>query len=184
LDEADPEVLRDVEAGLESWLAAEVRHDQRRTAGVAALNNILEAAPERTKHGIFQNLVQHDRQLAVRLSPPRQKDIEPPMRQQPAYTFADLVDLDDAAVSAVLHRSNAEVVVLALAGAAPELIERVMRQLPLAEARTLRYALENLGPTRLSDVEQAQQHLADLACRLARDGQLKPGPRKRLSIAV
>ena len=47
LNETDAEILREVERGLESWICNEVRGDSGRTAGMAALLNILEEADPR-----------------------------------------------------------------------------------------------------------------------------------------
>jgi flagellar motor switch protein FliG len=53
--------------------------------------------------------------------------------------------------------------VLALAGADASFVERAMGCLPARQARLLRRALKHLGPTRLSDVQEAQQALSGLA---------------------
>jgi flagellar motor switch protein FliG len=180
LDETDPEILREVEQSLEQWLAEHVRSDRRRSAGMAALSSILEASEHRTQQDILANLARHDRRLAgqLRMQQPTPK---PAARR---WTFDDVAELDDAALIAVLHRSDAEIVVLSLAGAKSALVERVVRQLPLGEGKTLRYALDNLGPTRLSDVEQAQQHLADLANHLEQTGVIERKVRRSLSLAI
>ena len=55
---------------------------------------------------------------------------------------------------------------MALAGASAWFVERVANCLPSRQSRLLRRALKHLGPTRLSDVEDAQQALVDLAVEL------------------
>jgi flagellar motor switch protein FliG len=180
LDEADPEILREVEQSLESWLAEHVRGDRRRSAGMVALSNILQASEQRTQQEILANLARHDRQLAGHL---RMKQI--PGKAAPRrWTFEDVAELDNAALVTLLHRSDAETVVLSLAGAKDELIDRVVHQLPFGEGKTLRYALDNLGPTRLSDVERAQQNLADLASHLEQTGVIERKARRSLSLAI
>ena len=77
--------------------------------------------------------------------------------------FDELVEYDDQRLLAVVEAADADVLVLALAGADAAFAERVMGCLPSRQARLLRRALKHLGPTRLSDVEEAQQTLADLA---------------------
>jgi len=174
LEETDPEILREVERGLESWLGQQARGDHRRTAGLAALTNILDAADPRAKQHILANLARNDRQLAARLKIPL----------QPALSFAELEHLDPASLTVVLHHAARELIVLALAGAANEFAERVFELFPPEETRALREALRNLGPTRLSDVEEAQQELADLARQLELRGDIAPEVRGRLSVAV
>jgi flagellar motor switch protein FliG len=174
LDETDPEVLREVERGLESWLCEQVRGNRRRAAGLTALNNILGAASPRTKQHILSNLARHDRPLSNTTTP----------SPQPALSFAQLEHLNSASLTVVLHHAQAELLVLALAGAGPEFAARVFDMFPAEEAAALRDALRNLGPTRLSDVEQAQQELAELAQQLEMRGEIAPEARGQLSVAV
>ncbi|MBI3838468.1 MAG: hypothetical protein HY288_11115 [Planctomycetia bacterium] len=174
LDETDPEVLREVERGLESWLCEQVRSNRRRTAGLTALHNILGAASPRTKQHILANLSNGDRPLA------NKKTASP----QPSLSFAELEHLNSASLTVVLHHAQPELLVLALAGAGPEFAERVFDLFPAEEAAALRAALRNLGPTRLSDVEQAQQELAELAHQLEARGEIAPEVRGQLSVAV
>ena len=61
---------------------------------------------------------------------------------------------------------------LALAGAPQALVARILGQLPPKAAKQLRRSLDHLGPTRLSDVEEAQQHLAQLALQLEIEGRI------------
>ncbi|HEY2147193.1 MAG TPA: FliG C-terminal domain-containing protein, partial [Pirellulales bacterium] len=65
-------------------------------------------------------------------------------------------------------------IVLALAGANEQWGRRVSRQLPTGQAKALSKALTHLGPTRLADVEDAQQALADLATDLETEGRIQP----------
>jgi flagellar motor switch protein FliG len=174
LEEADPEILREVERGLERWLCERVRGDRRRTAGIAALDGILTAASPQAKQHILANLTRHDRALAARLR----------VAPRPAFTFADLERLDPASLTVVLHHADVELLVLALAGASPEFAERAFELFPADESAALRKALRGLGPTRLTDVEQAQQELAQLAGQLELRGEIAPDRRGRLSVAV
>jgi len=176
LDEADPEILREVEQGLEAWIGQQVRGDQRRAAGLAALNNILGAAPPQTKQHILANLTRHDRQLAAQLKSPN----------FPQMTFAEIEQLDSAALSVVVRQAPRELLVLALAGSGLGFAERVFGLCEPPDAAVLTEALRNLGPTRLSDVEQAQRELAELAIQLEVRGEIitNTGGQGRLSLAV
>ncbi len=171
LDEADPRVVREVERELESWLSQQVRDRRRRAAGLAAVSAILSAATGGTRRSILKNLTRHDRSLAGKLRPDR-------------FLFGDLVQLDDATLVAVLKAADPEVIVLALAGASADLVQRVTRQLPIEQGRSLSKALVHLGPTRLADVEEAQQALADLALDLEAEGRITLPRRNGISIAA
>ena len=62
---------------------------------------------------------------------------------------------------------------LALAGASQNLMDRLLSQLSPAETRQFNRAIESLGPMRLSDVEEAQQRIAELARQLALEGEIE-----------
>jgi flagellar motor switch protein FliG len=160
LEETDPEILREVEGALQSRLSQQVQMQRRRTAGLQAISGILEASGDVVAEQILDNLTVHDQPLAEKLN-------------LPAPTFEDLADLDDAALAAVFQAAQPELAMTALVGAPPELIDRILRGLAAAEAKSVRHKLDHPGPIRLSDVEGARQQLADLARRLARQGRIQ-----------
>lgn len=171
LDEADPETLREVERGLQSRIFEHTRYEQRRRAGVQAVTGILAAADPHVKRRILANLAAHDHELAEQFT-----------RQ--VFEFVDLARASDAALAEVLRAADADLVLLAFADAAPLLLDRVLSLLPAREARRLRQALETLGPTRLSDVAQAQRELARLARRLEAQGRLSLPRGQRPEVAI
>jgi flagellar motor switch protein FliG len=90
----------------------------------------------------------------------------PAARPRIQIHFDDLVRLDSRALAAVLRDVDASVLVLALVGSSDELVDRIAGQMPKRTARAFRRQLRKLGPTRLSDVEEAQQVVARAAARL------------------
>ncbi len=70
LDDADPEVIREVEAQIEFLLSEQLHTHQRRSAGLAAVRAILEAADFDDRQELLSRIQQHDRELASRLAPP------------------------------------------------------------------------------------------------------------------
>jgi flagellar motor switch protein FliG len=174
LDKTDPEILDEIERGMQSWISQQPRSARAPGAGLETLRGILAAADARSKSTILRNLAQHDRRLANKLAGSTRRSI----------TFAELEQFDDVALANVLREAPSEIVLLALAGAGNEFVRRVLALVPAEDSQRLRWQLGNLGPTRLSDVEQAQQELADVARRF---DQVTPGSRderKHLSIAV
>jgi flagellar motor switch protein FliG len=99
-------------------------------------------------------------------------------------TFEDLLQFDDAALRAVFAASDTEVALLALTGAEPRLIARILRKLSPREAAVLRHRLEHPGPLRLRDVEQARFALAAVASRLAHEGAIELPASVRFAAAI
>ncbi len=174
LDDTHPEVLADIERGMQSWMLEQSQALRRRTAGLTTLRGILAASTGRAKQNILHSLAQRDQRLANKLA----------VAPRRTLTFADIQQLDDPTLASLLRQAPEEVVLLALLGAAEPLVPRALDLLPAEQAETLRRRMEHPGPTRLSDVEQAQHELAQLASRIvaSRGGSLSDS--KRLSVAV
>ncbi len=156
LEETDPEILREVERVLQSRLAEQLGM-RRRVAGIQAVAGILDASAGEVAAQILDNLAACDRSLAERL------------RGEP-IPFDDLATLSDAALGAVVESAGSELFLTALVGASPELIDRMVGCLPYGEAEAVRHKLDHPGPIRLSDVEDAQDRIAEQARRLVAKG--------------
>ena len=174
LDDTHPEILGDIESGMQSWMLERSQELRRRTVGLTTLRGILAASTDRAKQNILNSLALRDRRLASKLA----------TTPSPTLTFADVQRLDDATLAGLLRQAPQELLLLALLGAAEPLVPRVMNLLPSEEAQNLRQRMERLGPIRLRDVEQAQHELAQLATRFlaARGANLDES--KHLSVAV
>ncbi len=98
--------------------------------------------------------------------------------------FDDLVRLEDAALARVFRAAEPQIVLLALSGANRELIDRIVRHLPAAAGRKLRQQIATVGPTRLRDIELAQQQLVELAGQMCRDGLIHVPSRRRFTMAA
>ena len=68
LDDTHPEVLADIERGMQSWMLEQSQALRRRTAGLATLRGILAASTDRAKQNILQSLAQRDQRLASKLA--------------------------------------------------------------------------------------------------------------------
>lgn len=158
LDEADPAILRDIEESLERRFRSRVAGD--RTAGVGAVKGILKDAAPQLRRTLLSNIARQDPDLAERLT-------------QPNFGFADLVRLDDASLHELIEETAEDYVATALAGGELPLVRRFLSVLPRHRADRLQRAIDTLGPTRLSDVELAQQELVDGARRLEASGRLE-----------
>jgi flagellar motor switch protein FliG len=152
LEETDADILREVEETLQARLSQQVELQRRRVAGLAAVAGILQAADGRTSIQILDNLAAHDRDLAERLG------------SRP-LAFEELAAADDRLLAAVVERAERDLLLTALIGAAPKLVERITGRFSAAEAERARRQLDHPGPIRLRDVEEAREQIARLAQR-------------------
>ena len=170
LEEADPEILREVGRGLQSRITSQTASEDRHALGLARVARILASSSSKFTHQILTNLEAYDADLAAHLGPRR-------------LDFDDLEQFDDASLATLLKAADPQVAILALAGARGGLVDRVVRNLPPREAKILRRSLDHLGPTRISDVEQAQESLARLADKLEAEGRVSGVRGMALSLA-
>lgn len=102
----------------------------------------------------------------------------------PALVFADLEQSEDAALAQVLHHAHPDTAILALAGASPQFVARILGQLSPREAAQLRRKMQQLSPLRLDDIERAQLQLADVAQHLIAQGMITPPTAARFAVAA
>jgi len=176
LEETDPDVLREIEGVLQTRLAKLVGFPRKRVVGLTAVANILQSADSPVHMQILNNLAVRDPRLAEQLS----AEEDEPETEEP-MDFGELGNLDDATLVAVFQAAEPEVAVMALVGAAPDLVDRLLRRLPAPRASRLRTRLGQPGPLRLSDIAEAQQAIAALAQKSSRR---VPAPSRPRDLAV
>ena len=95
-----------------------------------------------------------------------------PTMAAPAAEFVDLTNLSNDEIALAIAVAEPQLIRLALAGAKPAVVDRVLGLTLVQESKRLRRELERLGPTRLSDVEWAQRQWARQAASIisASDG--------------
>jgi flagellar motor switch protein FliG len=160
LDETDPDVLREVEAALQRRFRSRFPNGARRAAGVGAVRRIMDEASPEVRRQWLTSLATQDPRLAANLT-------------QPTFTFADLLHLADDGWRSLIATVGLDTTVAALAGAEPAYAAEVARRLPRADARRLQQAIDSLGPTRLSDLDAAQETLVRTAREMEMQGRLE-----------
>ena len=88
------------------------------------------------------------------------------------FTFEDVTKIDDRSVQTILKEVPRDQLVLALKTASEELRNLLFRNISQRAAEMLRDDLESLGPTKLKDVEKAQQGIVDVVRRLEAEGKI------------
>jgi flagellar motor switch protein FliG len=91
------------------------------------------------------------------------------------FVFEDLLKLDNKAIQLALKEISSDKLVLAIKGASFELSEKILGNLSVRAAQSMREDLESLGPVRLSEVEAQQKEIIKTVRQLAEDGQIVLG---------
>ncbi len=88
------------------------------------------------------------------------------------FTFEDITKIDDRSIQTILKEVPRDQLVLALKTASEDLRGLLFRNISQRAAEMLRDDLETLGPTKLKDVEKAQQGIVDIVRRLEAEGKI------------
>lgn len=88
------------------------------------------------------------------------------------FTFEDLTRIDSRGMQQLLKEVPTDQLTLALKTATDELKEKVFGNISSRAADLLHEELELMGPVRLSEVEEAQQAIIQIAMDLERDGRI------------
>jgi flagellar motor switch protein FliG len=213
LNELTPEIQADLSRELQRQLAPHLHAASAPPASLAHLAAVIDAMDFRQRHRVVLQLGDRNTALLNRLglypnadAPSATGDAVTALRyrldseadavsrapwtspeakpEEPWLTFDDLALLDDADLRAVFAAADIEIALLALTGAEPRLLSRILRKLPAGQAGALRRRLEHPGPVRLRDIEQARSALATVASRLAHEGTIALPPTSRFAAAA
>lgn len=158
--EAVPEdMLMEVDKVLQSQLIAMGGKEGKKVGGVQAVAEILNAVDRATEEEVLSEIEEDSAQMA--------EDIRNLM-----FVFEDVKALDDRGMRELLKEISNEDLTMALRGAAPDLREKFFKNMSERAATMIREDLEIMGPTRLSDVEEAQQNVVKTVRRLETEGRV------------
>ena len=91
------------------------------------------------------------------------------------FVFDNLLDVDDRGMQNILREAPQDKLVLALKGASADVRDKIFKNMSKRAAEMLRDDLETAGPAKLSDVEEAQKDILEVALRLAEEGKIMLG---------
>ena len=89
-----------------------------------------------------------------------------------AFSFNDLVVLDDRAIQKVLRETDTQVLAKALKAADKSVEDKIFRNMSKRAAEMLKEDIEFMGPIRIADVHEAQGQIIDITRRLERNGEI------------
>lgn len=98
-------------------------------------------------------------------------DIAEEMRKN-LFTFEDLLKVDGRGMQQLLKEISTDQLVIALKTASEDLREKVFGNMSSRAGNMLREELEMLGPVRVSEVQEAQAAIVEIALQLEQDGRI------------
>jgi flagellar motor switch protein FliG len=159
MGQTSPEVIHEIERGLESRMASLMNQSYEKAGGVNSVAEILNVSDRSTERSLLEALAQDDPQLVEEI-------------RRLMFVFDDLCKLTDKDIQTVLKNVETAQWAMALKGASSELKQKIMGNLSQRAAALLSEEMEYLGAVRLSEVEQVQQQIVDVVRKLEDAGEI------------
>jgi flagellar motor switch protein FliG len=159
MGQTNPEVIRQVEEGLESRMVSVMSQQFENAGGAHSVAEILNVTDRATERNLLENLAAEDPELVEEI-------------RRLMFVFEDVNKLSDKDVQTVLKNVESGQWAMALKGASDELKEKVLGNMSQRASQMLNEEMEYLGPVRLSEVEGVQQQIVDIIRRLEDAGEI------------
>jgi len=159
MDRTAPEIVREVERVLERKMAAVFSQGFTFAGGVKEVAEILNRVERTTEKTIMSDLEERDPELADEIG-------------RLMFTFDDIVYVDDSGIQKTLREVDSKDLALALKSSNEEVSEKILRNMSERAREMIKEEIEFMGPTRLRNVEEAQQKIVAVIRRLEEAGDL------------
>ena len=159
MEQTNPEVIKEVERGLEYRLSDIVSQTFEKAGGVDTVAEILNLADRSTEKGIMEGLEAEDPDLVEQI-------------RRLMFVFEDILLVNDKGIQSVLKEVDNEELSLALKTASEDLKQKIFKNMSERASQLIQEDMQFMGPVRVSDVEQAQQKIVDVVRRLEDAGEI------------
>lgn len=159
MEQTNPEVIREVERGLESRLSSMLVQSMEKAGGVPTVAEILNLADRATEKAILEGLEAEDPDLVEQI-------------RRLMFVFEDVGKVNDKGIQAVLKEVENSELALALKTASEDLKNKIFRNMSERAAAMVKEDMQYMGPVKVSDVESAQQRIVDIVRRLEEAGEV------------
>jgi flagellar motor switch protein FliG len=159
MGQTSPEVIQEVERGLESRMSNLMQQSFEKAGGVDSVAEILNVSDRATERTLLESLAQDDPDLVEEI-------------RRLMFVFDDLTKLSDKDIQTVLKNVETAQWAMALKGASPELKKKIMGNMSQRAAAMLAEEMDYKGAVKLSEVEQVQQQVVDIVRRLEDAGEI------------
>ncbi|MFQ5424699.1 MAG: flagellar motor switch protein FliG [Phycisphaerae bacterium] len=159
MEQTSPDVIKEVEKGLQHRLSGMMSERLQRVGGVAAVAEMLNLTDRATEKAILEAIEADDPELVEEI-------------RRLMFVFEDILLVNDRGIQAVLKEIENSELILALRTASEELKEKVFANMSDRAVQLIREEMEYMGPVRVRDVEMAQQKIVDVVRRLEDAGEI------------
>ncbi len=162
LDRLQPSALEELNNVIEKQFKGNTAVKSASVGGIKTAANILNLMDSSEESVIMDQITEFDNELGESI-------------QDLMFVFADLAEVDDRGIQALLREVSSEALVLALKGSEPNMQSKIFDNMSKRAGEMLKDDLEARGPVKLSDVEAAQKEVLSIARRMAESGDIQLG---------
>jgi len=159
LERVAPAVIRDLDEALQAEFRTSGAVSGNKLGGVEVAAAVMGSLDRTTETAILTSMDEVDPDLANEIRNLR-------------FTFEDILKIDDNGIQMIMKEINQEDLLIALKTATDDLKEKLFTNMSERAALMLKEDLESLGPTKISEVEKAQQKIIAVCKKLEEDGKL------------
>lgn len=159
MEQTNPEVIKEVERGLEHRLSDIVSQTFEKAGGVTSVAEMLNLADRSTEKAIMEGLEAEDPDLVESI-------------RRLMFVFDDVAKVNDKGIQMVLKEIENDTLALALKTASEDLKAKIFKNMSERAAQLIQEDMQFMGPVRVSDVEAAQQKIVDVVRRLEDTGEI------------
>jgi flagellar motor switch protein FliG len=159
MEQTNPDVIKEVERGLESRLANMLMQSMEKAGGVPTVAEILNLTDRATEKTIMEGLEAEDPDLVEQI-------------RRLMFVFEDIMHVNDKGIQAVLKEVDNDELAVALKTASDQLKAKIFGNMSERAASLIKEDMQYMGPVRISDVEAAQQRIVDIVRRLEETGEV------------
>ncbi|MEK9552207.1 MAG: flagellar motor switch protein FliG [Alphaproteobacteria bacterium] len=159
LQTVQPEALRELEIVMQRKFKANTSLRASQVGGVGAAAKIMNFTKQAMEARIMGALKDDDEDLMIAI-------------QESMFVFDNLIMSDDKSLQTLLRSVDTEDMVLALKGADEPLRDKLFSCMSSRAAANLQDEMEALGPVRLTEVQEAQKRIINVARRMSDEGSI------------
>ena len=157
LETVQPEALKELDRVMQKVFSSNASLRASKVGGVPAAAKIMNFLSQDGEAKIMKEILKDDKQLMQLI-------------QENMFVFDNLIMADDKSLQTLLRSVETELLVLALKGADEPLREKIFSCMSTRAAANIQDEMGAMGPVRLTEVQEAQKQIINVARRLSDEG--------------
>jgi flagellar motor switch protein FliG len=159
MGEVAPDTAEEVQRVVSSQLEGVAAPEVRSTGGAKRLADILNMSDRELEKEVLEFITTRDMEIATEI-------------KHSMFSFDDICLLDDRSLQRVLREVDSRELAVALKAADDKIKAKIFKNMSERASAMIKEEIEYMGPKRLSEVEEAQQHVIDAVRALEESGDI------------